>query len=96
MNSVAKIKDFIIERDFESYASPVTAALKKIGYDRIKAASKEKFDNITGSLKTSCDPNSRLTLEDAIAVKQCILEICNSFTKDEVESYVKVIGVSIL
>lgn len=81
MNSVAKIKDFIIERDFESYAGPVTAALKK---------------NITGSLKTSCDPNSRLTLEDAIAVKQCILEICNSFTKDEVESYVKVIGVSIL
>lgn len=46
-------------------------------------------------MKTSCDPNSRLTLEDAIAVKQCILEIYNSFTKDEVETYVKVIGVSI-
>ena len=59
MNSVAKIKDFIIERDFESYAGPVTAALKKIGYDRIKAASKEKFDNIKVGEHNAKNPDNR-------------------------------------
>lgn len=48
MNSVAKIKDFIIERDFESYAGPVTAALKKMAMIGLKLHQKKNLIILQG------------------------------------------------
>lgn len=88
MDSVQKIINIIAEYDCESFINIVILTLKKNGYDKIIAVSKAKLDNIEGLLKYICSPKSKLTLEDAISVKQCVIAICEACTKDEVTHFV--------